>query len=118
MDNRDSANDITRTEPVQPAEPPVPAAEPPAPAAAPPGSAAALVSIICGIVACALDLLVVTVPLGVLFAIVGFGCGFAARRRGHRGLAGLVLASVSLFIVIIYAASVLVPMLADPTSRL
>lgn len=106
----------------QPAEPPAPAVET-APGSAPavetaPGSAAALVSVICGIAACVLNLFLITAPLGLLFGIIGLVGGLIARRSGGSGRAGLVLAFVSLIILLVYAASALVPLLADPTARL
>jgi hypothetical protein len=108
MEFDDSERNIAFPRPAQPASSPE----------AKPGSTAALVSVICGIAACVLNLFVITAPLGFLFGLIGLASGIAARAAGGSGRAGLVLAFVSLLILVIYLASLLVPFVADPTARL
>lgn len=109
MDFRDPIDRIVDPRPPEPAGPTADTS---------PGSTPATVALICGLAACVLNLAVITAPIGLLFGVIGLVFGIAARLKGSSARAGLVLTCISMLIVLIYAASVLVPLLADPTIRL
>jgi cytochrome bd-type quinol oxidase subunit 2 len=81
-------------------------------------SASAAVSAICGIVACVFNLFVITSVLGVIFAIAALVFGLVAMMTSRQGQAGLVLTGISFFILLVWIASIVFPMLLDPTLTL
>ncbi|WP_405080035.1 DUF308 domain-containing protein [Paenibacillus chitinolyticus] len=76
----------------------------------------AVLAVLCGILAVLFNLLVVTLPLGIILGITAFGSGLVARRS-HRRSAGLVLSLFSFLIAMVWLASALVPLAVDPTIR-
>lgn len=76
----------------------------------------AVLATLCGILAVLLNLLVVTLPLGIILGLTAFGSGLVARRA-HRRSAGLVLSLFSFLIALVWLASALVPLAVDPTIR-
>ncbi|SEF97030.1 DUF308 domain-containing protein [Paenibacillus sp. UNC499MF] len=76
----------------------------------------AFLAVLCGILAVLFNLLVVTLPLGIILGITAFGSGLVARRS-HRRSAGLVLSLFSFLIAGVWLASAMVPLAVDPTIR-
>ncbi|MFS0837299.1 DUF4190 domain-containing protein [Paenibacillus sp. 1P03SA] len=76
----------------------------------------AVLAMLCGILALLFNLLVVTLPLGIILGITAFCSGLVARRS-HRRSAGLVLSLFSFLIAMVWLASALVPLAVDPTIR-
>jgi energy-coupling factor transporter transmembrane protein EcfT len=86
-------------------------------AASPNRPKAALVtvlSLVCGIAACVLNGLLVTLPIGVLFSLLALICGLISRRR-YGASGGFVLALLSFLIIAFWMCSIVIPWLVDPT---
>lgn len=75
---------------------------------------AALSAMICGIIACSFNLLVITAFLGVIFGIVAIVLGAVAYKRHPFGKAGLVLGLLSFVIVSAYLFSYVAIKAVDP----
>lgn len=83
-----------------------------------PPSTAASVSVICGIVACAFNLFVITSVLGFIFGLIALVSGLIALIGSRQGQAGLVLTGISFFILLIWFSSIVLPFVLDPTLTL
>ena len=79
-------------------------------------SGAAITSLVLGIAACGLNLLILTSPLGIIIGFIGIILGIVGRKFSL-GRAGLALSLLSFVIVLIWLVSAIVPFVLDPTLR-
>ncbi|MEW9698267.1 hypothetical protein [Paenibacillus sp. SI8] len=78
------------------------------------GSTLPFYAIIFGLVAVALNIFLIPVPLGLLFGIAAFICGFISfMRYGKKD--GFVLSLVSFLLVLLWICSIVIPIWVDPT---
>ncbi len=75
----------------------------------------AAAAFVCGLLACALNMLLITAPVGMILGTLALLFGAAAFARRRRGQAGLVLAAVSYLIVCIWGATIAAVIANDPT---
>jgi hypothetical protein len=81
----------------------------------PPRSVAAFIGLLLGLLALLFNVLLVTLPLGLLLGIISLAvCAYARRRHGV-GLNGIIASGLSFLIALIWLISMLVPILVDPT---
>jgi hypothetical protein len=73
-----------------------------------------VLSLVCGIAACVLNGLLITLPIGVIFSLLTLVCGLISRQR-YGASGGYVLALLSFLIVAFWVCSILIPWLVDPT---
>jgi cytochrome bd-type quinol oxidase subunit 2 len=90
--------------------------EPSKPQSAP--STASAVSMICGIIACLLNVLILTSPIGVIFGLIAFVSAAIAWFSARQGRAGMVLSLFSFFILTIWLVSIVFPLVVDPTLQM
>lgn len=71
-------------------------------------------ALVCGIVACALNAIFVGLPLGFILGLISLICGIISSKR-YRKSGGLLFALLSFLVLFLWAITIAVPFLADPT---
>ncbi|MBD0382720.1 hypothetical protein [Paenibacillus sedimenti] len=76
-----------------------------------------LYAIIFGLIAILLNLFLIPIPLGFIFGIAAFICGFISYIR-YGKWDGFILSLFSFLLILLWICSILIPLWVDPTLQI
>ncbi|MFD0692517.1 hypothetical protein ACFQZT_00265 [Paenibacillus sp. GCM10027628] len=76
-----------------------------------------LYAIIFGLVAVFLNLFLIPIPIGFLFGVTAFICGFISYIRYGKWY-GFLLSLISFLLILLWICSIVVPIWVDPTLQI